>query len=316
MSRKKKIRTAACTAILLAMTFGPGASSAAAQVHKLSGRVVLLASVETSADLIRLSDLLPANVPVWLAELAPEIVLGHSPQPGSMRAFSQEQLGRAMADYPQVLAAIAIPSRVEVHSGARELSREEILSAIVRSLEASHVSTEEPLDERAVLRFPRVAVQSDASGLEVTQLEDDADKGLLRFRMWTAAEPAVRPFWVEARARLAAGSIADVTAPRAATQVAVHPALTSFAAQSEDHPTRRQYGLATADAAAPRLSAPLVEPGDPATILIQGSGLRIQASGIALERGWKGQRIHVRAVSTGKILLARVVGERMLLALF
>jgi len=316
MSWKNKIRAAACAALLPALTFGPGARSAAAQVHKLSGRIVLLASVETSADLIRLSDLLPANVPVWLAELAPEIVLGRSPQPGSVRVFSQEQLGRAVADYPQVLAAISIPSRVEVHNGARELSREEILSAILHSLESSHLSTEEPLDERALLRFPRVAVQSEASGLEVTQLEEDTNKGLLRFRMWTPAEPAVRPFWVEAWARLAAGSLADGKGLRAATQVVSQPALTSLAGQSDDHPIRRNDSLAGASASAPRLSAPLVEPGDPATILIQGSGLRIQASGIALERGWKGQRIHVRAVSTGKILLARVVGERMLLALF
>ena len=316
MSCKKKTRAAACTAILLALALGPQARPAAAQVHKISGRVVLLASAETSADFIHLSDLLPVNLPVWLAELAPEIVLGHAPQPGSVRVFSQEQLGRAMADYPQVLAAISIPARVEVHNGARELSREEIFSAILHSLEASHLTTQEPLDERALLRFPHVAVQSETSGLEVTQIEEDTDKGFLRFRMWTAGEPAVRPFWVEARARLAAGSAADGKAPQAATRVAAQPALTSLAGQSEDRQIRRQYSLATATAAAPRLSAPLVEPGDPATILIQGSGLRIQASGIALERGWKGQRVHVRAVSSGKILLARVVGERMLLALF
>ena len=315
MARRINLRALVCAALLLAPEFGLDVHPARAQVRHPVQRVSLLAWAESAQDEIRLADLLPAGVPVWLAELAPGIVLGRSPQPGSVRAFGQEQLARSLEGYPQVLAAISIPSRVEVRSSAREVTGEEIVASMVRSLEASHLRTEMPLDGGFLVRFPRVAVHSEAPGLEVTQLEESPGSGLLRFRMWTAAEPGVRPFWVETRARLAADSRAGSQALPTIFQSSAQP-ISGASARRGEAPAGIQPSKPATDAGAGRPTGPLVEPGEPATILIQGNGLRIQAAGIALERGWRGQRIRVRAVGTGKVLIARVVGERMLLALF
>jgi hypothetical protein len=310
MSLQKRVRAGTTAAILLALVVSLSASTAAAQTRNSARRIPLLASAETAGDFIRLADLLPASVPVWLAERAPDVVLGRSPQPGSVRTFVQEQLQRVLAGNPEILAAVSIPVRVEVRRTARELNREEILAAILRSLQASRLSTAEPVEEGALVRFPHVAVHSENPGLQVTQLEEGPG-GLLRFQLWTAGEPAVRPFWAEVRGRLTTGTRVDGNAPRPAA-----PARAGLSAHSGDSTSREHYSLAGASAGNPRLSAPLVEPGEPATIVVESNGLRILATGIALERGWKGQRIRVRSVSTGKVLMARVLGERILLALY
>ncbi|MGB9333574.1 MAG: flagella basal body P-ring formation protein FlgA [Candidatus Acidiferrales bacterium] len=173
----------------------------------------------------------------------------------------------------------------EAPRAAHLLTRAEILSAIAHALEANRIQTVRPLTVNDLSPFADVTVASSTPELRVTQIEADSAGRAFRALIWTVDEPKTPPFWVTVNAQFVPSGprIAEASDPEIA-----------------------------------RASSPekiLVSAGERSTIVVEGNGFRIQATGIALDRGTLGQTVRVRTLATGQIIKARVTGEHLLSAI-
>jgi len=187
---------------------------------------------------------------------------------------------------PTEIAAKRAPGAAnEAPRAAHLLTRAEILSAIEHALEANRIQTMRPLTVNDLSRFADVAVASSTPELRVTQIEADATGRAFRALIWTVDEPKTPPFWVSVKAQFVP------VGPRIAASSAPDTARDSTSARI------------------------LVSAGERSTIVVEGNGFRIQATGIALDRGALGQTVRVRTLATGQIIKARVTGEHLLSAI-
>jgi Chaperone for flagella basal body P-ring formation len=177
----------------------------------------------------------------------------------------------------------------ESHAAAHLITRGEVLSAIEHALNVNELQTVRALTVEDLSPFANVSVAKLNPNLRVTQIEADPAGRGFRALIWAVDEPKSPPFWVTV----------NVTVVAVGTPSAIPPALSAIPENS----------------AAPAAAPPsLINPGDRSTIVIEGNGFRILASGVALERGALGQTVRVRAVATGQIIHARVGGDRLLRA--
>ena len=278
---------------------------------------------------VELSDLLAPGAPDELKALAAAIRLGSSPQPGAWRVFTREQLASALANFPGVLSRISLPEQIMVTRTGRALTRSEILAAIQRALQNIPNSYDAPIHEEDLVLPSPVFVAEQDPGLRVTRVEPAPDSGVTRFRLWTAAQPGVAPFWVAVRVLLprrvfvaahflAAGSELWPSDFKT-VQRSVPPALASAQPAGDQRLGRRLlHSLRAGDVIPPDALSPLylVLPGRPAALLVHGQGFRIVLRAVPLQKGAQGERVRVRAVETGKVILARVVAKNSLEADF
>ena len=173
----------------------------------------------------------------------------------------------------------------EAPRAAHLLTRDEILSAIEHALDLNRLHTARPLTVSDLSPFADVAVASSTPELRVTQIEADATGRAFRALIWTVDEPKTPPFWVSVKAQFVP------VGPRIAASSAPDTARDSTSARI------------------------LVSAGERSTIVVEGNGFRIQATGIALDRGALGQTVRVRTLATGQIIKARVTGEHLLSAI-
>lgn len=187
----------------------------------------------------------------------------------------------------QLPVKISASDARESRQAAHLITRLEVLSAIEHALSVNELQTVRALTVEDLGPFANVSVAKFKPNLRVTQIEADPAGRGFRALIWAIDEPKSQPFWVSVNVTVVSVGAASV--------------LPAGQAPNPENPA--------VAAAAPPI---LINPGDRSTIVIEGNGFRILASGVALERGALGQTVRVRAVATGQIIRARVSGDRLL----
>lgn len=276
------------------------ASGAAAQMRR---PVALERMAAVRAGVVRLSDLLPEAAPPQLRSRAREIVLGDAPVPGEERDFTRGDVLHALRDWPALQNQLEIPRDMSVRRWARRVTREEVLAAIDRTLRANGSTADSSLTASDVHLAADVAVTENAPTLQLTQIQTAGDGNGTRVLVWVTSEPRVPPFWVRVDRSI------DLPASRGTPRR--HGAATATL------PVRRDSVVPVSDrtfSAPARRTNPLgeilVKAGDPVELVVQVGGMRIQGTGIPLDRGREGDEVRVRVAPSGKILVGRVVGQQ------
>ncbi|MGH9738523.1 MAG: flagella basal body P-ring formation protein FlgA [Candidatus Acidiferrales bacterium] len=200
-------------------------------------------------------------------------------------------------------------------SRTRRVTREEVVAAIERTLRANWSASGEgqgageALSVDDVQLAAEVDVTESAPQLQVAQIQAAPDGATTRVLVWVTSEPRVPPFWVRVDRRIEIGDVSrrreligGVEAPmRVATAPAARIAIVPVSARM------KRSGAGRGDA----LGAVLVKSGDPVELVVRVGGMRIQGTGIPLERGRRGDEVRVRAAPSGKVLVGTVVGEQI-----
>jgi|SRR5579863_6405835 len=196
----------------------------------------------------------------------------------------------SFSSIPQVGAAVTVSTAAELTRPSRVISRAEILAALATSAALNQFSGLQSLRIEDIVSAPEILVVEAKPRIEITSIGQDISGSATRVRVWIPSEPRIPPFWVTLRRTMTPPSTAaNGTAPRSiAPAVLVNPA-------------------ATAPENAPLSQAILIQRGKVVQVTMRGTGMRISASGTALEAGRQGQRIRVRSEYAGKIVLATVL---------
>ncbi|HEX5483632.1 MAG TPA: flagellar basal body P-ring formation chaperone FlgA [Terriglobia bacterium] len=291
-----------------------------------SVRTRLLSRVTLHSESFTLADLLPPSAPSGLRAEAAKIPLGEAPQPSATRILYRQQLEYLLRGHKALLAALSLPSQIDIQRTHRALTRGEILSAINHALGGQALTGSDPLNLKGLELNAPVYVTDKDPGLRVLRIESDPLRNETRFRLWTSKEPGNLPFSVTvpgavklptlvARHMLTPGEIVSATdfavemrpqgrnagdPPAAAAEL---DGLTARAPVREGQPvSRNQFHQPV-----------LVEPGTLATLILQGAGFSIKTIVTPLEQGVLGQEIRVRNKETRQVVEAKVTGRDRLL---
>ena len=283
-----------------------GATAVALAASPSAGApVTLLSEADLKTNNVRLSDLLPAEAPASLRTAGDAVPLGHAPVAGSVRRITREEIEHALVDQSQLLAAISIPADVTIRRVHRQLSPEEVATAISAAM--GHENAVEPAKLNLQLS---PLVTSDDPGLEVTGIDFDTFHRVTRFRLWTAKEPANMPFYVTVPGR-EIGSKAMPQGPAGTEAQAIN--------QSEAQPaisTHSELAHPAIEASVVKSSAKgsemLVKAGVATQMVIEGANYRLTSTVVPLQPGALGQEVRVRDPLTHKISTAQVAGPGLL----
>ena len=298
-------------AILLSATLAPQSLPA----QKVQ-RIALRDAVTARQAVVRLADLLPADASEQLRTGAGEIALGDAPLPGVHRTLQRMQLLRALRGVPELRDALDVPPAIDVARWSRPLTREEVCAAIRQILRANQFEGADSLRAQDVEFSSAIAVTEEAPALRVTRIEPALDGVGTRVRLWIASEPGVPPFWVKVA--------------RAINPMPGIPAQTTRSRGRESVPTgRKMFAMPGAGTTAPALNVPadvsyqesharetlranrrdspvVIQSGKRVRVVIEGPGIRITTTAVALDPGRQGQRIRVRALPSRMILTGTV----------
>ena len=274
-------------------------------------KIPLIREAVVRGGSIYLSDLLPDSSPSEIRIVARGILVGQSPQPGSIRVLSNEAMVRLL-DGEKMLNDLDVPEQILVRRSGRPITREEVTDAIRTTLRRNEMFAFVDIVPEAV-RFPADVLVSTASAdLRVTRVEMDRSLHLMKFWLISGEDPAILPFLAMARPTGGTSELA-----RMLGLPPIHEPGT--AAKSQSNPTMlmrgpMESGLSDSHTARqPERVATYVEAGKIARLhLVSGTGTQIFLSVTPLERGAIGQRIRVKIQTTGKILDAEVVGRGQL----
>jgi hypothetical protein len=283
-----------------------GASAVALAASPSAGApIALLSEVALKTNNVRLSDLLPPDAPASLRTEGDSVPLGHAPVAGSVRHISREEIEHALVDQSQLLAAISIPVDVTIRRVHRQLSPEEVATAI-----SAAMGRENAVDPAKLNLQLSPLVTSDNPGLEVTGIDFDAFHQVTRYRLWTAKEPANMPFYVTVPGRQI-GSKAMSQGPAGTEARAITPSEAQPAVSAHSEPVHPAIdaGAGKSPAKGPEM---LVKAGVPTQLVIEGADYRLTSTVIPLQPGALGQEVHARDPLTHKILSAQVAGPGLL----
>jgi Chaperone for flagella basal body P-ring formation len=240
---------------------------------------------------------LPANAPrvihnhteSFFAEPA-AIVVDALPASCAQSTARFSDLQHSLENAPGIGAAATVPSSAELTHPSRTLSRAEILAALASSAAVNQFAGLQSLLPQEIISAPAILVAEAAPKIEITRIEPDLTGTATRVRLWIPAEPRIPPFWI--------------TLHRAMTPQPSQPATT---AASRGTPAKISASIVVSASANATLGdAVLVHRGKSVQLVMQATGIRITASGTALEPGREGQKIRVRSALAGKIVLATV----------
>jgi hypothetical protein len=183
----------------------------------------------------------------------------------------------------------------------RTLTRQEVFAAIERTLRANGSPAGEALGAADVQMSGEVQVTESAPRLQVTQIQTAPDGATSRVLIWVASEPRVPPFWVRVSRRMDLGGSTHVAGSSEASMQTAHAPQQIAVVAVTEHPAR---------VAATRVNTTLVKAGDPVALIVEVGGLRIQGTGIPLDRGARGDEVRVRALPSGRVVVGMVTAEQ------
>ena len=301
------IRTARALSVMAFMVaaFGGG-------LRAQSTRPVRLLDTAIAAhDTIVLEELLPNDTSAKLRARASHVTLGNSPLPGISRVLGQSTLLRLLKSSPDLLQQLEIPARIMILRESRELTRQEIFRSIRDALAQNHFLHGWQLTPESIRMAGPVYVTQANSRLKVLRMSVDPASGTVFFKLWPSQEPKIHPFDVSISLQPGISAWDEILHGGGSIQ------LDSIGNQVPQQKNRQRAPSNKSAHKPPSLdTAPLVMPGQVATILLLGDGVRVQTYGLPLERGALGQAIRVRNAATGRILVAQVIARNYVQAAF
>jgi len=284
----------------------------------LSGGVANASGVKTrlirdavvNGESIYLSDLLPEFAPNAVRMPAEEILVGRSPQPGSIRVLSSGEIVQLL-NGGSLLSQVDVPEQIVVHRSGRLITREEVAEAIRRTFSRNETFRNTQVAPEDIRLAARVSVLTDDADLRVSRIELDPTLHEMKFWIVSGAEPTLLPFIATAEAACGGCDLAEA-AQRGAAQSDPHVASGMRTSMT------RGAGRSNPDLARQANPAPVyVEAGKMARLhVISGTGMQMYLTATSFERGTLGQDVRVRIQKTGKVLYAHVVGRGQLEAEF
>jgi hypothetical protein len=253
------------------------ASSAIAEQPKLR----LLEEVTVQGAIVRLSDLLPPATPATLTKGTENIVVGRAPESGSFRVLPKATIRASLLkkDF------LEIPALVVVHRQEFPIEPEAVKEALQNSSAGKRIDF-----SRARIRIPAgFASRTLKPQLELLGLARGFDRVTLIASL-------------RCRDRSACGRfVAEITLPDALPDDA-----SLLARQSVIRV--RAGALPVSDSTGPFL----VQPGTRAWLVTENRGMKITQMVMPLKKARAGEIVRVADPVTHRILLAQVVGEKLL----
>lgn len=263
--------------------------------------VVVAEKVEVPGDELTLAALLPASAPPGLLQAARSIDLGRSPLLGSVRPLTKKEIEARLKNSPETLRAIRLPEHVIVSRRSFAIAPERLQAAIRNFLRTRGWSAADLRGESAaqVEGLARTALP-DAT-FEVEDAAWDARHHRLQFRIHCVARAACGSFIADAQPSPAMAPLwqqrfGSLHKSHAGSKASVQARATEPVAQKQSS----QPALALA--------------GKPATLILQGNGIRITMPVICLQRGAFAQKVRVRDLPGKHMFEARVIGAELLQA--
>ena len=314
------------------------AGSASSSASVVAGvRVRLKDEVVVRTRMVTLANLFPEVLPEASAETAGavirerarKVILGAAPLPGARRIFQRAEIVHAMESDAvlrkalavraekgarvdrRVMGQIEVPDQVEVTRWARALNAEEVVAAVRRMLRANHFG-EEDLTAQDVTFDRRIEVTEESPKVEVTRIEPARRGSGTNMRLWVRSEPGVPPFWIHVDRAIGVGELLQVassTRLAGMTGTTTRTATTATQSASAVLQSDAEDG-GPAEDARPK-PAVIMKAGGPIELVIKGDGISISAAGIPLDAGRSGERVRVRMVLSGRVLMGTVVGPAL-----
>jgi hypothetical protein len=255
-----------------------------------AGRVALTPWMVAHTDKVSTCDLRPVKTPPQIHDRAAGFLADQPALPcerSTARHLGPQHSFRSTA---QLGAAATVSTAAELTRSSRVLSRAEILSALESSAAVNQFSNLQSLHAEDIVSAPDILVTEAAPKIEITSIGPDISGSAIRVRVWIPSEPRIPPFWITLRRAIALPSVAvSGAAPRS---IAPSIPVNAAAAGPEDAALRQIV---------------LIPRGKLVQVVMRGTGMRISATGTALEAGHQGQRIRVRSEYAGKVVLATVL---------
>ncbi|RJO67165.1 MAG: flagella basal body P-ring formation protein FlgA [Myxococcales bacterium] len=286
-----------------------------------AGKVTIRARAEVDRDEILLEDVASFSAldPEHEAKLR-RLYLSRAPKPGDVKKLSGKYLARLLASALRG-AALDIPARVEVTREARRIEKEEIRRLFLA--EAARQTGQSP-EKIALADFSlKDDIFVPARGSEFALAFSERET----FRGRTTAKLSIRVggkhykhVFVTGEVRIAAKAyVAARTIPRGAPVTAADvtqadvaladlpPTLVADPSEFEDTVAKSEIRAGTALTPSLLEFPFLVKNGDMVTLVAEGESFRVEAKGIAQERGRKNQVIKVLNASSNKVVFGKVV---------
>lgn len=280
---------------LVAATACPWCGAAGAS----DAKTTLVRDVVVNGKSIYLADLLPASSPGAIRIPAQEILVGASPQPGSVRVFASSDIARLLND-ANLSSRVTVPEQIVVRRSGHLVTREEVAEAIRGTLTHNRIEGTQEIKPEDIHLSARVIVSAENPDLRVTRIEMDRSLEEMKFWLVSGAEPTLLPFIVMVRPSCDACGSSGM-----ARRLNMETSMNSGSRSGQQTGRHAE-------------SAPIyVEAGKIARLhVISGPEMQMDLIAISLERGTLGQTVRAKIQQTGKILSARVVGRDRLEAAF
>ncbi len=247
-------------------------------------------------------------------------VLGPGPAPGGRIVVEAPQLAAIARQFDVDWRPASPGDRTILERPGRVLSREEVVRALRQALHDAGAPQDAEL-ELSGFTPPTVPVDT-TSKPSVEQLDYDAASGRFSARVGVAVDGEA-PVFAQLAGRLVAMMDVPVPVRRlmpgeaiGATDLRIAhvrmteagAAVVQTAAQAIGMSPRRQLAAGSPFTIADLQQAALVHRGDPVTVLLDGPGLAVTATGEAMETGGAGTRIRVLNPASRAVLEAEIVG--------
>lgn len=262
-------------------------------------RTPLVRDAFVNGGSVYLSDLLPESASSPTRSQARDIRIGTSPQPGSVRVLSSDEILRLL-DGGNILGKLEVPSRIVIHRSGHLITREEVAEAIRRTLSRNEEFRGVQVLPENVRLAARISVPTSDAQLRVTRIEWDQTIREMKFSLVSGSGATLVPFMVIVNAACAACDSTETVRRISAETVGT---LANVKATSADPSSARHVDPPPV----------LVESGQSASLHFVSNGrMQMYLIATSLEKGALGQNIRVKIQSTGKILVAHVIGRGQL----
>jgi hypothetical protein len=248
--------------------------------------VPLLSEVTVQHEQVLLSDLLPAGVSSELKAAAEKTILGRSPDPGSARVFSADQIRRAVASGIE----ISISKPVVVYREGWPLS----VDLVKRALSQAAPLRGLDFSQARILPPPSFTTRTSDPQLELLRIHDEPEQQVVIADLRCHSRTACGSFEIQI---LLPNSVRD--------------RLTTASASANDALLARQK-MAFGAHGAPFTGPPLVQPGKPALLVIEDNGMTITEPVMPLKPARMGDRVRVFASAVHRSFFAQVAGADLL----
>jgi hypothetical protein len=252
---------------------------------------------EVSRATILLSELLPPGASAELQKAAKDVAFGRSPLPGSSRVLGRAEIVRTLSRRGAQFEDIAVPGQITVHRASWPIRREALRTALVDFLEGRGWQLSETPPAESLQWTGGVANPRETAGLQVDNVDWDAVRQALQFRVhcadrgqcgsflvWAIPEPAAVDGW------------RDRLRPAQSVRQNQRPVLTAAQAVGQ--------------------GPVLAGRGERAILLLEHDQIHISMPVICLEQGVRRQQIRVRDPQSRRIFRAEVVDTGRLRAEF